>query len=60
VFAILEHEAMHQETMIYMLHQLPYEQKLAPRAEPAHDAGTMKWTPFSGPVRSLRFEAAPV
>jgi ergothioneine biosynthesis protein EgtB len=40
VFAILEHEAMHQETMIYMLHQLPYEQKLAPRAEPAHDAGT--------------------
>jgi ergothioneine biosynthesis protein EgtB len=30
VFAILEHEAMHQETMLYMWHQLPYEQKLAP------------------------------
>ena len=24
VFAILEHEAMHQETMLYMWHQLPY------------------------------------
>ncbi len=30
VFAILEHEAMHQETMLYMWHQLPYEHKLAP------------------------------
>ncbi len=40
VYAILEHETMHQETMIYMLHQLPYEQKLAPRAEPAHNAST--------------------
>jgi ergothioneine biosynthesis protein EgtB len=30
VFAILEHEAMHQETMLYMWHQLPHEQKLAP------------------------------
>ena len=30
VYAILEHEAMHQETMLYMWHQLPYEQKLSP------------------------------
>ena len=37
VFAILEHEAMHQETMLYMWHQLPYDQKRAPataRADP--------------------------
>ena len=27
VYAILEHEAMHQETMLYMWHQLPHEQK---------------------------------
>ena len=35
VYAILEHEAMHQETMLYMWHQLPYEQKQAP-AETTH------------------------
>ena len=30
VHAILEHEAMHQETMLYMWHQLPYDHKRAP------------------------------
>jgi ergothioneine biosynthesis protein EgtB len=30
VYAILEHEAMHQETMLYMWHQLPYDMKRAP------------------------------
>jgi gamma-glutamyl hercynylcysteine S-oxide synthase len=30
VWAILEHEEMHQETLLYMWHQLPYEQKRAP------------------------------
>src|SRR5437879_5819902 len=30
VFTILEHEAMHQETLLYMLHRLPFEQKRAP------------------------------
>ncbi len=29
-YAILEHEAMHQETMLYMWHQLPRDQKIAP------------------------------
>jgi ergothioneine biosynthesis protein EgtB len=29
-FAILEHEAMHQETLLYMWHQLPYSQKKRP------------------------------
>jgi formylglycine-generating enzyme required for sulfatase activity len=27
VFTILEHELMHQETLLYMLHNLPYEMK---------------------------------
>lgn len=31
VFAILEHEAMHQETLLYMWHRLPLEQKSAPK-----------------------------
>ncbi len=30
VHAILEHEAMHQETLLYMWHQLPYDQKRPP------------------------------
>ncbi|MGH9331453.1 MAG: SUMF1/EgtB/PvdO family nonheme iron enzyme, partial [Vicinamibacterales bacterium] len=30
VYAVLEHEQMHQETLMYMWHQLPYELKRAP------------------------------
>jgi ergothioneine biosynthesis protein EgtB len=30
VFAILEHEAMHQETLLYLWHRLPFEQKRTP------------------------------
>jgi iron(II)-dependent oxidoreductase len=29
-FSILEHEAMHQETLLYMWHRLPFEQKRRP------------------------------
>jgi ergothioneine biosynthesis protein EgtB len=29
-FAILEHEAMHQETLLYMWHRLPFSQKARP------------------------------
>jgi gamma-glutamyl hercynylcysteine S-oxide synthase len=32
VFSILEHEAMHQETLLYMWHRLPFEQKRKPAA----------------------------
>jgi ergothioneine biosynthesis protein EgtB len=30
VYTILEHEEMHQETLLYMWHRLPYEKKHAP------------------------------
>lgn len=30
VWAILEHEAMHHETLLYLLHRLPFEQKKRP------------------------------
>lgn len=30
LFTILEHEAMHHETLLYMLHQLPYARKRGP------------------------------
>jgi iron(II)-dependent oxidoreductase len=30
LYTALEHEAMHQETLLYMWHRLPYEQKIRP------------------------------
>jgi ergothioneine biosynthesis protein EgtB len=38
-FAILEHESMHQETMLYMWHQLPYEHKRRPADASADGSG---------------------
>lgn len=39
VFAILEHEQMHQETLLYLFHNLPYEKKRAEhRGESAAEA----------------------
>jgi ergothioneine biosynthesis protein EgtB len=39
VFAILEHEAMHQETLLYMWHRLPFEQKRRPAGFTATPGG---------------------
>jgi ergothioneine biosynthesis protein EgtB len=36
VFTILEHEAMHHETLLYMWHRLPFEDKLRPAAYVPH------------------------
>ncbi|HEY3044919.1 MAG TPA: SUMF1/EgtB/PvdO family nonheme iron enzyme [Vicinamibacterales bacterium] len=35
VFTILEHEAMHQETLLYMWHRLPFGDKHRPQADKA-------------------------
>jgi len=46
VFAILEHEAMHQETLLYMWHRLPFEQKRRPadyHPEVAGDPPAQEW-----------------
>src|SRR5690606_13191876 len=40
VFAILEHEAMHQETLLYMWHRLPLEQKQRPAGYTPRVGGT--------------------
>jgi len=37
--AAIEHRLMHAETFAYILHQLPYERKLAPRLPPAPAEG---------------------
>ena len=41
VFAILEHEAMHQETLLYMWHRLPFDRKQRPREYRPLVAGTV-------------------
>lgn len=38
-WTILEHEPMHQETLAYMWHRLPYEKKIRPPDAPAPAAG---------------------
>jgi ergothioneine biosynthesis protein EgtB len=45
-FAILEHEAMHQETLLYMWHQLPHDRKRRPVGYAARvdgDAPRAEW-----------------
>jgi ergothioneine biosynthesis protein EgtB len=48
VYTILEHEAMHQETLLYMWHQLPYDVKQASAPEAPDVRGT---TPPPGRTR---------
>jgi ergothioneine biosynthesis protein EgtB len=46
VFAILEHEAMHQETLLYMWHRLPFDRKRQPatyRPKVAGAAPVQEW-----------------
>jgi ergothioneine biosynthesis protein EgtB len=55
LYTALEHEAMHQETLLYMWHRLPYEQKrLPPKGgshmieQREHAAQPRSWLPPSG------------
>ena len=41
LYTALEHEAMHQETLLYMWHRLPYE----PEAKAGDAFATSNWTP---------------
>jgi len=53
-FTLLEHEPMHQETLHYIWHRLPYDQKRRPPDVPA------PWTGIEPPLpRSLRIPAGP-
>jgi ergothioneine biosynthesis protein EgtB len=39
LYTALEHEAMHQETLLYMFHRLPYDQKLPPASQETRRPG---------------------
>ena len=61
-FAILEHEQMHQETLLYMFHEMPYERKnrraaFGPRVILSRKDGEGsggKWVPDPSPSSRLR------
>jgi ergothioneine biosynthesis protein EgtB len=55
-FAILEHEAMHQETLLYMWHRLPFGQKRAPAGYVPRTAGaspSREWIDVPGGCATL-------
>jgi len=56
LYTALEHEAMHQETLLYMWHRLPYDQKHKP-AGVTYDLGDLSWLPSSGGKRTIRIPA---
>jgi len=58
-FAILEHEAMHQETLLYMWQRLPFEQKHAPRGYRVRARGSSparEWIDVPGGCATLGVE----
>jgi iron(II)-dependent oxidoreductase len=57
---ILEHEAMHQETLLYMWHQIPYSQKRRPPGYRPRVEGSSPphaWVEVPGGVATLGVEA---
>src|SRR5262249_38222547 len=57
VWAIIEHEEMHQETLAYMWHRLPYARKLQP---PHYGTLPPRLTGARPPARRERIPAATV
>jgi len=61
VFAILEHEAMHQETLLYMWHRLPFSQKRSPadyRPKPGVAPPSQAWVDVPAGCATLGADAA--
>ena len=54
---ILEHELMHQETFVYLLHAMGYERKLSPGSSRAEGEGSTEQTALNGPQRAVKIEA---
>ena len=49
-YTILEHEAMHQETLAYIWHRLPYDQKVGPIGVSPPPLGAEPPPPFAVPI----------
>ena len=63
VFAILEHEAMHQETLLYMWHRLPLDQKHSPpgyRPRVSGSPPSPEWVEVPGGCATLGVERSAI
>jgi len=63
VFAILEHEAMHQETLLYMWHRLPLDQKHSPpgyRPRVSGSPPSHEWVEVPGGCAALGVERSAI
>ena len=61
VAIILEHEAMHHETLLYMWHRLPFEEKRAPSGYAPHVSGVaprVEWIDVPGGSVTLGLDPA--
>jgi ergothioneine biosynthesis protein EgtB len=62
-YTILEHEAMHQETLLYMWHRMPFEQKRAPLGYAPKTSGPVprhEWIQVEGGRATLGVERSAV
>ena len=59
VFTALEHEAMHQETLLYMWHRLPHAQKHAPGAMQYETGDAPRQSSVSIPAGAVTLGADP-
>lgn len=62
-FAILEHEAMHQETLLYMWHRLPHDAKRRPTNYRPHTDGAVpssEWIEIPGGRATLGIDRASI
>src|SRR5262249_40859050 len=57
LYSILEHEAMHHETLLYMLHQLPYAAKRPRGVGAAADVAPAAVTAAAPPGTTVRIPA---
>ena len=61
--AILEHEAMHQETLLYMWHRLPHQQKRRPSGyvpRPASASPSTEWIQIPSGIATLGVDRASI
>ena len=61
--AILEHEAMHQETLLYMWHRLPHQQKRRPSGYVPRTAGaspSAEWIQIPSGIATLGVDRASI
>ncbi len=55
---VLEHEYMHQETLLYMMHELPLDKKNRPTKSPRYSFQAAARSRSNGNTRAAKFHLA--